>query len=95
MKLKALAASAVFAAIGLGAVGTVAVVGSTEARADAPRLVKKYCRRDYKRFCPRYKIGSTRARGCMGANQRRLSSICKRALKATGYARKLGYRGRG
>jgi len=94
MSLKFVAAVVVAAVTTLAGFTATSVVTSDTAEARAPRLVRIYCKRDYRRFCPRYKIGSSRARRCMGANRRSLSRICKRALRATGYARKLGYRRR-
>lgn len=65
----------------------------TTTSADAiPRLVRIWCKKDYKRFCPRYKVNSARMRACMSANRNHLSPVCKKALIDTGYARRYGYR---
>ncbi|MGH1418481.1 MAG: hypothetical protein ACRBCJ_06455 [Hyphomicrobiaceae bacterium] len=46
--------------------------------------VERNCKRDYKRFCSKYSIGTTSLRKCMESNGRRLSRKCKRALVDAG-----------
>lgn len=69
---------------------TTLVIGPHTAPA-YPRLVRIWCKKDYKRFCPRYKMGSSRLHQCMQANARYLSPVCKKALIDSGYARRYGY----
>ncbi|MEM7778142.1 MAG: hypothetical protein AAF732_21370 [Pseudomonadota bacterium] len=60
--------------------------------ADAyPRIVRIYCKRDYKRLCPRYRVGSSRMRQCMRAKARYLSPVCQKAMIDSGLARRYGY----
>ncbi len=42
--------------------------------------VKKACSGDYKRLCPRYKVGSPQLRACMEAKSSEISSACISAL---------------
>ncbi len=56
-----------------------------------PRIVRIYCKSDYKRFCPRYKVGSARMRRCMQSYAKHLSPVCKKALIDSGLAAKYGY----
>ncbi|MEO0729996.1 MAG: hypothetical protein AAFR23_05915 [Pseudomonadota bacterium] len=66
--------------------------GVTATPAEAwPRRVRIYCKRDYKRFCPRYKVASSRMRSCMRSNARNLSPVCKKALIDSGIAARYGY----
>ncbi len=46
--------------------------------------VKKSCAGDYKRLCPRYKVGSAQLRACMEAKQGEISSKCVQALIDSG-----------
>ena len=46
--------------------------------------VKKACASDYKRLCPKYKVGSTQLRACMEAKQFEISSRCVEALIDSG-----------
>lgn len=46
--------------------------------------VKKACAGDYKRLCPRYKVGSAQLRACMEAKQAEISSKCVQALIDSG-----------
>ncbi len=46
--------------------------------------VERMCKRDYKRFCSKYSIGTPSLRKCMESNGRRLSGKCKRALVDAG-----------
>lgn len=73
-----------------GAVMTTSGLTATPAEA-WPRKVRIYCKRDYKRFCPRYKVGSSRMRSCMRSYARNLSPICKKALIDSGIAARYGY----
>ena len=64
------------------------VVVTTDAEAAVPRSVRIHCKRDYKTFCPRYKIDSSRARRCISANRNNLSPVCQKVLVESGYARR-------
>ena len=46
--------------------------------------VAKSCKGDYKRLCPKYKVGSPQLRACMEAKQFELSSGCVQALIDSG-----------
>jgi hypothetical protein len=46
--------------------------------------VRKACTGDYKRLCPRYKVGSAQLRACMEAKQAEISSRCVQALIDSG-----------
>ncbi len=46
--------------------------------------VKKACAGDYKRLCPRYKVGSVQLRACMEAKQGEISPKCVQALIDSG-----------
>ena len=71
------------AAVALGlVVGACALFGYTSgasARA-VPDSVKVACSNDYSRFCPRYKVGTSKLNRCMRSNGKRLSRVCVRAL---------------
>jgi hypothetical protein len=71
------------AAVAIGViVGASALVGYTagaSARA-VPDSVKVACSSDYNRFCPRYKVGTSKLNRCMRSNGKRLSRVCVRAL---------------
>lgn len=64
---------------------------SEVAGASYPRIVQTYCKSDYKRFCPKYKVGSSRLHRCMQANAKYLSPVCKKVLIETGLAARYGY----
>ncbi|MEL6299445.1 MAG: hypothetical protein AAFV26_02620 [Pseudomonadota bacterium] len=82
---KAVAALALIGTMGAGAYSyQVATATSADA---VPRIVKRYCKRDYRRLCPRYRAGSSRMRACMRAKRNYLSPLCKKALIDSGYAR--------
>ena len=72
---------------------TVTVTGVVTAQpAEAwPRIVRIWCKRDYKRFCRRYKVGSSRMRACMRSHANNLSPVCKKALIDSGIAARYGY----
>ena len=53
---------------------------ATPASAVITAKVKKACAGDYKRLCPRYKVGSAQLRACMEAKQNEISSPCISAL---------------
>lgn len=67
------------------------VVGATMLPLDTgavPAKVKRECRDDYKRFCPRYKVGTSRMQSCMRSNGSQLSWGCYEALRDHGYVRR-------
>jgi hypothetical protein len=82
-----IAAGCAAAILGTGFFAVSAVV-SPEPAAAVPRLVKIWCKRDYRRLCPRYKVGTSRMRACMRSKRNYLSPVCKKALIDTGYARR-------
>ncbi len=88
-KLTHATARIVAVAIMAGAVGTGAVTTqvATATKAEAvPKRVRRWCRSDYKRLCPRYRAGTSRMRACMRAKRNYLSAVCKKALIDSGYA---------
>lgn len=54
------------------------------AKRPVPDSVKVACSGDYKRFCGKYKIGTSSLNNCMRANGKRLSSVCVRELVDNG-----------
>lgn len=73
-----------------GVLTTTSVI--TASPADAwPRKVRIHCKRDYKRFCRRYKVGSARMTSCMRSYRNHLSPVCKKMLIESGVARRFGY----
>lgn len=67
----------------------------TASKAEAvPRRVRRECRGDYKRLCPRYRAGTSRMRNCMRANGSQLSWGCYEALRDYGYVSRGGRSGR-
>lgn len=54
------------------------------AKRNVPDAVKVACSGDYKRFCQRYKVGTSKLDQCMRANGKRLSNVCVRALVDNG-----------
>jgi hypothetical protein len=66
----------------------IGVAGIVETANAVPRKVKRECRGDYKTFCPKYRIGTSRMRSCMRSNGRQLSWGCYQALKDYGYVRR-------
>ncbi len=69
-------------AIGLivGACTLLGYASDVSARRGVPDSVKVACSNDYSRFCPRYKIGTSKLNRCMRSNGKRLSKVCVRAL---------------
>ena len=65
--------------------GLLVVSGFSQSAEAVPRMVKRECRSDYKRLCPRYKVGTSRMRSCMRANGNQLSWGCYEALRDHGY----------
>jgi hypothetical protein len=68
--------------------GLIATAVLAPAASAVPSQVKRECRDDYKRFCPRYKVGTSRMRSCMRSNGSQLSWGCYQALKDHGYVRR-------
>ena len=63
--------------------------------ADAvPRRVKKACKHDYKRLCPKYRPGSAKMRSCMRNSISGMSPRCYNRLVEY-YGGKRKFRGRG
>ena len=58
----------------------------------ASAKVRTACAGDYKRLCPRYKVGSSRMRACMEAKQSEISSRCIDALIDSGEVNRRGRR---
>jgi hypothetical protein len=65
------------------AVGAFAVVTTSPASAVSSK-VKRACKFDYKRLCPRYRVGSSRMRACMEAKAGDISYRCRQALIDSG-----------
>ena len=59
--------------------GSTFLIGATPADA-VPRSVRKACKHDYKRLCPRYRIGSARMRSCMRNSVGGMSPRCYNRL---------------
>lgn len=70
---------------------TTAGLGASDADAVSSK-VRKACAGDYKRLCPRYKVGSSRMRACMEAKQSEISSRCIDALIDSGEVNRRGRR---
>jgi hypothetical protein len=71
----------VFAAI------AATVILASPARADYPEYVKKACKSDFKKYCPRYDINSKSLRACMKAVADDLTPRCVEALERNGERR--------
>ena len=78
-------------AIAAAVIGMTVGFGSPASEAATAR-VKKACAGDYKRLCPRYKVGSSRLRACMEAKQSEISSRCIDALIDSGEVNRRGRR---
>ena len=50
------------------------------AKRNVPDSVKVACSGDYKRFCGKYEVGTSKLDQCMRANGKRLSRVCVREL---------------
>jgi len=75
------------AMLSLGVAIPLNLIAATQVEANkVTRKMRIFCKSDYRRFCPRYKIQSARARQCMRANARNLSPICQQALIEAGYS---------
>ena len=59
--------------------GSTFLIGVTPADA-VPRSVRKACKFDYKRLCPKYRIGSARMRSCMRNSVGGMSPRCYNRL---------------
>jgi|GEM_PF-5732939 len=69
--------------------GMIGLMAVTSNQAEAvPRKVKRACKLDYKRLCPRYRSGTSRMRSCMRSHGGQLSWNCYQALKDYGYVRR-------
>jgi hypothetical protein len=75
-------------------VGTTALVMSAQfSPAEAyPSKVRRACKTDYKRLCPRYKVGSSKMRSCMRSNVGQISPRCYDTLVRYGYGKRGGRR---
>jgi len=77
-------------------VGTTAFVGTTALVMSAqfspaeayPSKVRRACRTDYKRLCPRYKVGSSKMRSCMRSKVGQISPRCYDTLVRYGYGKR-------
>ena len=54
------------------------------AKRPVPDSVKVACSGDYKRFCGKYEIGTSKLNNCMRSNGKRLSPVCVRELVDNG-----------
>ena len=62
----------------------MSVLPFAPANAAITAQVKKACKGDYQRLCPKYKVGSPQLRACMEAKQFEISSNCVSALIDSG-----------
>lgn len=74
---------AFLAALSAAALAGLTLLPPVPAEAVSPK-VKKSCAGDYKRLCPRYKVGSAQLRACMEAKASEISSACITALIDSG-----------
>lgn len=82
--------------------GTHATVGTVTFAVDAywssaeayPRKVRRACKNDYKRLCPRYGVGSAKMRSCMRSKVGQIAPRCYDTLVRYGYGRRGGGRRR-
>jgi hypothetical protein len=75
-----------FALAGSATATSITIGVATASKAEAvPRRVRRACRRDYKRLCPRYRAGTARMRNCMYAHGSEISYRCYEALSDYGY----------
>lgn len=74
--------SALLVALALSALSLAPVAPPAEAAVN--QRVKKACSGDYKRLCPRYKVGTAQLRACMEAKASEISSACINALIDSG-----------
>lgn len=65
-----------------------ALLGTATPAFAVSQKVKKACVGDYKRLCPKYKVGSPQLRACMEAKQSEISSKCVQALIDSGEVNK-------
>ncbi len=86
--LAVLVTSGAYATVGVTTLGISAALSPAEAY---PRKVRRACKYDYKRICPRYRAGTAKMRSCMRSNVGQLSPRCYNTLVRYGY----GKRGRG
>lgn len=74
-----------FVVLGMVTAFALAAAGAvTPSEAAISPRVKKACTGDYKRLCPKYKVGSSALRACMEAKQAEISSACVDALIDSG-----------
>lgn len=63
---------------------SLAVVGATADANAYSRRVKSACKSDFYRFCPSYKVGSSKLRACMRSAGGNISRRCVNALANAG-----------
>lgn len=85
MKISPIGAGRVAVAVLAGLFGAMTLAPDAGA---VPAKVKRECRDDYKRFCPRYKVGTSRMQSCMRSSGSQLSWGCYEALRDHGYVRR-------
>ncbi len=78
-----LLASVLVAGFGVSLAGLVALP-IDRAEAAITKRVQKACKRDYKRFCSKYSVGTPELKQCMRSNGKRISRPCIRALVDAG-----------
>ena len=81
--------AALLAALALAS-GTAAASTTAEGH-KVPRIVEIYCKNDYKRLCPGYKVRTRSATLCMKSYAKELSPVCKKAMIDSGLAERYGY----
>lgn len=83
--LAVLVTGGTYAALGVTTLGVSAVLAPAEAY---PAKVRRACKFDYRRICPRYKVGTSKMRSCMRSNVGQLSPRCYDTLVRYGYGRR-------
>jgi hypothetical protein len=83
--LAVLVTSGAHATVGVTTLGVSAALSPAEAY---PRKVRRACKYDYKRMCPRYKVGTAKMRSCMRSKVGQLSPRCYDTLVRYGYGKR-------
>lgn len=68
--------------------GTITVMTWLNPAEAYPNAVRRACKNDYNRLCPRYKVGSAKMRSCMRSNIGQISPRCYDKLVDHGYGRR-------
>ena len=65
----------------------VLFMSSAYTEAKISKKIKRACKSDYKKFCPRYKVGTKKMKQCISSNKNVISWRCYSTLKDAGYGR--------